>query len=101
MFACGQYSPLLVCSEKKKSIEFRCPEVFEMPLFGSDEMEAYFLSSLILFKKWARNLWQESVSAECGENNQVWKHESEELCQGKSLLSWYQESHQDPVSACI
>lgn len=34
-------------------------------------MEAYFLSSVILFKKWARNLWQESGNAKSEENNQV------------------------------
>lgn len=35
------------------------------------------------------------------ENNQVWECEIEELYQGKSLLSWHQESHQGCVSACI
>lgn len=43
MFRWGLYSPLLVHSEKKKKfIQFQCSEIFEVPLFGSDDMEAYF-----------------------------------------------------------
>lgn len=70
----------LPTEKKKEFIQFKVPEIFEVPLFGSDDMDAYFhvLSSVILFKKWTRTLQQDSsrslsMLTKCVENNQEWE----------------------------